>query len=77
MYYDVGIEGNTTPIDGVNIWSFKWQRTGEKSFKVPHPQYSNQRHFLRCYQVETEGKVIEFAAGELSNMVWCIYIKPR
>ena len=77
QFHDMNMEGATKPIEGVDIWQHRWQSSGEKSFKVPHPQYAQQKHILRCYRIDVDNKVIEFAAGEVSNMVWCLYVKTR
>lgn len=75
VYHDIGIERTTKRINGVNIWSYHWNDSAEQPFEAPHPQYPNQRHLFRCYTVRAKGKVIEFAASEVSNLVWCIYVK--
>jgi hypothetical protein len=74
LFYDINAEGQTKKIDGVDIWKHHWHSAGTGSLKVPHPQYSNQRHTLQPYFIEAKGKRIVFAAGEVSNMVWCIYV---
>ncbi|MGS0535781.1 hypothetical protein [Pseudoalteromonas sp. SaAl2] len=46
----------------------------EPSFEVPHPQYPDQRHKITPYFIKTKGETLTFAAGEVSNCVWCIYV---
>lgn len=41
--------------------------------EVPHPSYPSQRHMLGVWSIDTEHGPVRFAAGELSNGVWCFY----
>lgn len=70
----VVIDGEYLEIEGVNVWGFEWKDLDEKVLEVPHPSYPNQKHCLSSYFMETGGRRIEFAAGELSNCVWCFYV---
>ncbi len=60
-------------LSGVNPWAYKWERV-DGSIDVPHPDYQHQRHRLDIWRIATERGSIEFAAGELSNGVWCFYL---
>jgi hypothetical protein len=68
----VGFEASDVTVGGVNPWSYKWQSTGD-SIEVPHPSYPSQRHVLGIWTVDTGHGPTRFAAGELSNGVWCFY----
>lgn len=74
VYHDIGVEGQTKLIKEIDIWLFDWGVMEERSLKIPHPQHPNQNHYLTCYCIKVDGKIIEFAAAEVSNMVWCIYV---
>jgi len=73
-YLTIKFDGEPLEIGGANVWDLKWQPTGEEPIVVPHPQYPNQRHKLRPYYIEVAGEKHSFAAGELSNCVWCFYV---
>ena len=53
---------------GVNIFDYNWQTTG-KRVKVKDPIY-HQDHTFEVWQVEIDGQIHRFAAGEFSNCVW-------
>jgi hypothetical protein len=74
QYHDIGFESQTKKINGINIWKYPWNDMDEPSFEVPHPQYPDQRHKITPYFIKTKGKTLTFAAGEVSNCVWCIYV---
>jgi hypothetical protein len=74
QYHDIGFESQTKKINGINIWKYPWNDMDEQSFEVPHPQYPEQRHKITPYFIKTKGKTLIFAAGEVSNCVWCIYV---
>jgi hypothetical protein len=67
----IGSEGLEVSIGGINPWAYEWQSTGE-TIEVPHPSYPLQRHMLEVWRTETSVPT-RFAAGELSNGVWCFY----
>ena len=56
---------------GVNIFDYDWQTTG-KRVKVKDPIY-HQDHTFEVWQVEIDGQIHRFAAGEFSNCVWGFY----
>jgi hypothetical protein len=68
----VGSEGSDVTVGSVNPWSYKWQSTGD-SIEVPHPSFPSQRHVLGVWTIDTDHGSRRFAAGELSNGVWCFY----
>ena len=74
QYHDIGFESQTKKNDGINICKYPWNDMDEPSFEVPHPQYPDQRHKITPYFINTKGKNLTFAAGEVSNCVWCIYV---
>jgi hypothetical protein len=75
----VGIveEGNPISIGGLNPWDFEWCRVQDEPVQLPHPSYPNQKHAMRVYEVESDGRRVRFAAGELSSNVWGFYIPAR
>ena len=66
-----GVEGNTT-LFGVNIFDYKWERTGKKA-KAHDPLYGLEYEF-NIYSVIINEQEYEFAAGEFSNCVWGFYV---
>ena len=60
---------------GVNIFDYNWQTTG-KRVKVKDPIY-HQDHTFEVWQVEIDGQIHRFAAGEFSNCVWGFYLEKE
>ena len=60
---------------GVNIFDYNWQTTG-KRVKVKDPIY-HQDHTFEVWQVEIDGQIHRFAAGEFSNCVWGFYLEKN
>ena len=58
-------------LDGVNIWDFEWEQTGEDII-VHDPKYHQQYKF-HVYQISKGNGKIKFAAGEFSNLIYGIY----
>ena len=58
---------------GVNIFDYDWQTTG-KRVKIKDPIY-HQDHTFEVWQVEIDGQIHRFAAGEFSNCVWGFYLE--
>jgi hypothetical protein len=46
----------------------------DEPVELPHPAYPNQRHRMSVYEIESGGRRIRFAAGELSANVWGFYV---
>ena len=65
QYEKHGIDGEVE-LFGVNIFDYKWEDTREIAKECDFP----------IYKVVIDGKEYEFAAGEVSNNVWCFYL-PR
>ena len=61
-------------LSGINIWDLKW-KTKYEIVIVKDPQYKVLKSFNR-YWIEKDSENIEFVAGEFSNGVWGIYLKP-
>ena len=57
----------------MNIFDCDWQTTG-KRVKVQDPIY-HQDHTFEVWQVEIDGQIRRFAAGEFSNCVWGVYLE--
>ncbi|MDR2213438.1 MAG: hypothetical protein LBE21_07430 [Pseudomonadales bacterium] len=72
-HLSIGIEGAIVRIDGINPWKTEW-RNKNKTIIVAHPSYPNERHTMWVYEATSEGKTIQFAAGEYSNGVWGFYV---
>jgi hypothetical protein len=70
----VVVEGERINIGGVNPWNHEWKATEQEPVRLPHPSYSSQMHTMHIYQIETAGRFIQFAAGELSANVWGFYV---
>jgi hypothetical protein len=68
------IEGERISFCGVNPWNHKWIETEQEPVQLPHPCYPNQMHRMRVYEIETGGRTILFATGELSANVWGFYV---
>ena len=60
---------------GVNIFDYDWQPTGRR-VKVQDPLY-HQDHTFEVWQVEINGQIRRFAAGEFSNCVWGFYLETH
>ena len=60
---------------GVNIFDYDWQTTG-KRVKVKDPIY-HQDHTFEVWQVEIDGQIHRFAAGEFSNCIWGFYLEKN
>lgn len=56
---------------GKHIFEYRWESTG-KSVTVKDPLY-NQDHRFGIYEVEIDGEIHKFAAGEFSNGIWGFY----
>ncbi len=67
-----GVEGNAD-VFGVNIFDYKWENTG-KTVMVKDPSY-NQEFRFTIYRVEIKGVVHEFAAGEMSPLVYGFFTR--
>lgn len=66
QYEKHGIDGEVE-LFGVNIFDYKWEDTYTVTVL-------NDEHYLHVYKVFIDGKEHEFAAGEVSNNVWCFYL---
>ena len=67
-------DGEPLIISGVDVWASEWEPTAETPLVVPHPNYPSQEHELQPYRVFSGNHSAYFAAGELSNNVWCFYV---
>jgi hypothetical protein len=71
-FVGVVVDGQRVDVGGLNPWQFEWSATGDR-IEVPHPSYPAQRHTIDVWRIETDRDAVTFAAGELSNGVWCFY----
>ena len=65
-----GQEGDVKLFDK-NIFDYAWESTG-KRVMVKDPLYK-QEHRFYVYNVNIDGEVHTFAAGEFSNCIWGFY----
>ena len=70
----VGVEGDDVSLLGLKLWKLEWKNIGEEPIIVPHPSHPHEQHRAWVYEIESSGKRIQFAAGELSNGVWGFYV---
>jgi hypothetical protein len=66
------VEGQQFLIDGVDVWNHKWRPTNEPGVEVEDPLY-HQPHSFNVWELESDGRLIRFAAGEFSNCIWGFY----
>ena len=66
-------EGDEFVVNGLNIWDFNWQDTGQR-IHIKDPLYG-QAYTFTVYEIRKENTTALFAAGEFSNSVWGIYIQ--
>jgi hypothetical protein len=67
-------DGEPVSLRGLNPWHYKWRLANDIPVYVPHPEYPSQQHLLRVYEIRDDSKSVQFAAGELSNGVWGVYL---
>ena len=60
---------------GVNIFQYRWRDCREKAVVID-PHYGTEKVF-HVYEVEINGKIHRFAAGEFSNCVWGFYLETQ
>lgn len=70
QHLQTGEDGKAT-LFGVNIFDYKWKDT-YRTVTVFAPLY-NQKCVFHIYNVEINGEIYEFAAGEFSNNIWGFY----
>jgi hypothetical protein len=66
-------EGSPINIGGVNPWYYDWESL-DADVELPHPSYPNQRHRIGVFRISVDGRMILFAAGELSAGVVGFYV---
>ena len=67
------IDSEDYEINGLNIWNFNWEDTGEK-INITDPLYG-QNYTFSIYKIGNKNISVYFAAGEFSNCIWGIYQK--
>jgi hypothetical protein len=67
------VDGENYEINGLNIWDFNWEDTGDK-INIKDPLYA-QDYCFNIYKIQKNDNSIFFSAGEFSNCVWGIYEK--
>ena len=68
-------ENETYKINGENIWNHYWHCT-DKKVEVIGP-YEGQMYYFKEYEIENNGKKIQFVAGEFVNGKVGIYLKDE
>lgn len=66
------IDGERYEINGLNIWDYNWQHTGEY-INISDPIYGKAYTFP-VYEIKSGEQAVIFAASEFSNLVWGIYV---
>ena len=69
----VVIEGRPISIGGINPWGLNWQEIEHEPVELPHPAHPSQLHRMKVYQIQSGGKTVIIAAGEVSANVWGFY----
>ena len=70
----VVIEGERISFAGIDPWNYEWRPLEEPEVELSHPTYPHQKHKMSIYEIETGGRSVVFAAGELSANVWGFYV---
>ena len=65
--------GMNFEIEGLPVFGAKWRDTGT-SVQLPHPNYPGQIHAYGIYEIRGNGRVVRFAACELSHGAWGFYV---
>jgi hypothetical protein len=77
MPVGVVFDGQAIDLGGVDPWANgtkDWRPLGLR-IVVSHPAYPHQRHRADTYEISTPvGRVVTFAATELSNGVWGFFV---
>lgn len=66
-------DGEAFDLAGINPWQYDWVSEGER-IVVAHPSYPAQRHDIGVWVIRTPDRVVTFAAGEMSNLAWAIFL---
>lgn len=70
----IGAEDVVASLGGVDPWKRKWRSVSPTSIVVAHPSFQAQRHDFRVYEMNGSTGPVRFAAGEVSNGVWGIFV---
>ena len=73
-YLHIGPENDDVQYDDVKLWSHEWKKQGEVPITANHPQHSSELHRLNRFFVQADGKLVEFAAAEVSAGVWLFWV---
>ena len=73
----IGFAGDDFELNGLHIWTQKWRQTNFPSVTLPHPAYPNQMHAYEIWEIGASEQPVRFAAAELSNGVWGIYVPDQ
>lgn len=66
---------DATTVEGLNIWNFYWQ-CSDRNVEVRDPFEGHLYHFKE-YEIENNGKKVNFVAGEFSNGKVGIFTKEK
>ena len=68
------VERDPIMVGGLDPWAFEWREVQAEPVELPHPAYPHQRHQMWVYEIESDGRRVRFATGELSANVWGFYV---
>lgn len=64
-------EGEEYCVEGLNIWDYKWNSTGNFFYKKDAVLQINYK--IDIFEIQNVDKIVRFGAAERSNGVWVIY----
>jgi hypothetical protein len=72
----VVVDGQEIDIDGINPWEHQWCQISTERVQLQNPAYPARQNPVEVsiYKIEDAGRKVTFAAGEVSNCVWCFYV---
>ena len=73
-YLHIGPEGDAVEYEGIKLWRHEWERQGDLPIEAHHPQHPHQLHSLERFFVQADGKLVQFAAGEVSAGAWLFWV---
>lgn len=68
-------QGKKCEVNGLNIWDFKWEYTGQ-SITVKDPQYKKP-YLCQIFEIMDGDLKTKFGAVEFSNSIYGIYVEKR
>jgi len=65
------VEGEEYNVEGLNIWEYKWNTTGNFFYKKD--AVHQIKYKIDIFEIQNIDKIVIFGAAEGSNGVWTIY----